>query len=76
VRELFDQGGRRFVYLYVPELDLAAHAHGSESSAWLIALEELDSAMTTLARSLRPGEGAFITADHGVVDVPPTSHVL
>jgi predicted AlkP superfamily pyrophosphatase or phosphodiesterase len=76
VRELFDQGGKRFVYLYVPELDMAAHAHGSSSSAWLVALEELDSAMTALARSLRPDEGAFVTADHGVIDVPATAHVL
>ncbi|QDZ16657.1 alkaline phosphatase family protein [Humibacter ginsenosidimutans] len=76
VRELFDQGGSRLVYLYVPELDVAAHAHGSESDAWLIALEEFDAAMSALARSLRTDEGALITADHGVVDVPARAHVL
>jgi predicted AlkP superfamily pyrophosphatase or phosphodiesterase len=76
VRELFDRGGRCLVYLYVPELDVAAHADGSESNAWLVALEELDSAMSALARSLRAREGGFVTADHGVVDVPVTSHVL
>jgi predicted AlkP superfamily pyrophosphatase or phosphodiesterase len=76
VRELFDRGGRRLVYLYVPELDVAAHAAGWESDAWLIALEELDSAVSGLARSLRAGEGAFVTADHGILDVPAGSHVL
>jgi predicted AlkP superfamily pyrophosphatase or phosphodiesterase len=76
VREVFDRGGKSLVYLYVPELDVAAHAHGSESDTWLLALEELDSVMATLARALRVGEGAIITADHGVLDVPATSHVL
>lgn len=76
VRDLFDRGGKRLVYLYVPELDVAAHASGWESDAWLVALEELDSAMARLARSLRAGEGAFVTADHGILDVPQTSHVL
>lgn len=76
VRDLFDRGGRCLAYLYVPELDMAAHASGSESDAWLVALEELDSAMAHLARVLRHGEGAFVTADHGVLDVPPRSHIL
>lgn len=76
VRELFDHGGKRLVYLYVPELDVAAHAEGAESNAWLLALEELDSVVSALARDLRAGEGAFITADHGILDVPATSHVL
>ncbi|GAB3388107.1 alkaline phosphatase family protein [Humibacter soli] len=76
VRELFDRGGRQLAYLYVPELDVAAHARGSESDAWLVALEQLDSVMTSLARSLRSGEGAFVTADHGILDIPATSHVV
>ncbi len=76
VRDLFDRGGRRLVYLYVPELDVAAHAEGWQSSAWLVALEELDSAMSALARGLRAGEGGFVTADHGILDVPASSHVL
>ncbi|HWD62177.1 MAG TPA: alkaline phosphatase family protein [Humibacter sp.] len=76
VRDLFDRGGRQVVYLYVPELDVIAHAQGSESDAWLVALEQLDSVMSTLARSLRAGEGAFVTADHGILDVPQGSHVL
>ncbi|MHA7986611.1 alkaline phosphatase family protein [Rathayibacter sp. CAU 1779] len=76
IRELFDRGGKRLVYLYVPELDVAAHGQGSESSSWLIALEELDSVMSMLARTLRAGEGAFVTADHGILDVPASSHVI
>ena len=76
VRELFDRGGKRLVYMYVPELDVAAHAAGCESNSWLIALEELDAAMSGFARSLRAGEGAFVTADHGILDVPATSHIL
>ena len=76
VRELFDRGGRQIAYLYVPELDMTAHAKGWESDAWLVALEQLDSLMSALARSLHRGEGALITADHGILDVPRSSHVV
>ena len=76
VRELFDRGGRSLAYLYVPELDVAAHAQGWQSDQWLLALETLDAAMSALARTLRPREGAFVTADHGVLDVPATGHVI
>jgi predicted AlkP superfamily pyrophosphatase or phosphodiesterase len=76
VREVFDAGGPRLAYLYVPELDVAAHAQGSDSPAWTAALEELDAAMSELSRSLGAREGALLTADHGVVDVPAHKHVV
>jgi predicted AlkP superfamily pyrophosphatase or phosphodiesterase len=75
-REVFDRGGKALVYLYVPELDVASHAHGGESAHWLSALEELDSAVATLVRRLGPREGALVTADHGAIDVPSHRHVL
>ncbi|MEO8906552.1 MAG: nucleotide pyrophosphatase/phosphodiesterase family protein [Microbacteriaceae bacterium] len=75
-RRILDAGGRSISYLYVPELDIASHAHGWESDAWLAALEELDAQVSTFAQGLRKRDAALVTADHGVLDVPVTSHVL
>ncbi|OUE09054.1 Type I phosphodiesterase / nucleotide pyrophosphatase [Clavibacter michiganensis] len=75
-RALLDREPRALVYLYVPELDQAAHAHGWQSDRWLRILEELDAAAGPFLDRLRPREGALITADHGIVDVPATSQVL
>jgi Uncharacterized proteins of the AP superfamily len=74
--QLLRNGGRSLIYLYVPELDLAAHASGVHSDAWVSRLEELDAAVCDLGRALRGREGAFLTADHGMIDVPATGHVM
>jgi hypothetical protein len=70
------RGGKRIGYLYVPELDMAAHSHGWQSDKWIRALEELDSAVSAFVPDLKGDEGALLTADHGVIDVPETSQVL
>lgn len=75
-RDLLDEGGRRLVYLYVPELDMTAHARGWESPEWTAALELLDGEFSAFARRLGGREAALVTADHGVLDVAPSSHVL
>lgn len=75
-RNLLDRGGRQLVYLYVPELDVIAHAKGSESNRWLAQLEQLDGELARFTETLGRAEGAVLTADHGVLDVPHTSHVL
>jgi hypothetical protein len=75
-RSILDDDGRSITYLYVPELDTAAHAEGWQSDRWTHLLEELDSVVQSFVRSLRAGEGVLLTADHGVIDVPQTSHVL
>lgn len=63
------------VYVYVPELDQAGHAHGWQSTQWTDALEQLDSAVRGILPDLGP-VGLVLTADHGVLDVPEHSHVL
>jgi len=75
-RSVLDAPGRSISYVYVPELDMTAHAEGWQSDRWTHLLEELDSAVQSFARTLRAGEGMLLTADHGVIDVPSTSHVL
>ncbi|KQV07999.1 hypothetical protein ASC63_12610 [Leifsonia sp. Root112D2] len=75
-RAILDRGGKALIYLYVHELDVAAHAHGWQSDAWLAQLETLDSEMSTLGAGLRAGESALVTADHGVLDVPREAQIL
>ena len=75
-RAVLDSTAGALVYLYVPELDQAAHALGWESAKWLRKLEEVDAAVTELAAGLRRTEGLLVTADHGMLDVPARSHIL
>lgn len=75
-RDLMDSGGRQLIYLYVPELDVIAHAAGAESTKWLEQLEALDADVAAFAEGLRPREGVLVTADHGVLDVAEHNHVL
>lgn len=64
------------VYLYAPDLDSVGHRHGWESDQWSATLERVDAAAQRLADVLRPGIGALITADHGMVDVPAHRRLL
>jgi len=68
--------GRALVYVYVPELDMAGHAHGWQSPQWTNALEELDAGVAQLERELGPRHGALVTADHGMVDVSPAGRLF
>lgn len=68
--------GPGLTYLYVAELDQLAHARGWESPEWTAALETVDALVADFARRLGPGRGALLTADHGVVDVPESGHIL
>lgn len=68
--------GPALVYLYVPELDVAAHAHGLDSGQWVAALETVDAAVAELATSLGRTQGLLVTADHGIVDVPAAAQVV
>jgi hypothetical protein len=70
------RGPSALTYLYVPELDAAAHAKGWESDAWVAALEELDAALGAFLPLVGPRDGVLVTADHGVVDVPHERQVL
>lgn len=67
---------RALVYVYVPELDMAAHARGWLSDKWIGELETLDAEASRFAAALPATTGLVVTADHGVVDVPADRHVL
>jgi hypothetical protein len=69
-------GPPALVYVYVPELDTASHAHGLESPNWVAALEELDAALGRFLPGLGPTHGLVVTADHGVIDVPHEAQLV
>ncbi len=75
-RAQLDAAGGGLAYVYVPELDQVAHRYGWESERWLAALEELDAAVRSFVASPRGREGILVTADHGMVDVPSSGHVM
>ena len=75
-RNILDTHDRALVYVYVPELDQAAHKHGWQSGQWIDRLEELDSAVRSFSAGLGKREGLILTADHGIVDVADHNHVL
>ncbi|MGO4534163.1 alkaline phosphatase family protein [Leifsonia sp. 2MCAF36] len=74
--EIVAGSGPGLTYLYVAELDQLAHARGWESPDWTAALETVDALVASFTRRLGPGRGALLTADHGVVDVPQSGHIL
>ncbi|PFG31267.1 alkaline phosphatase family protein [Paramicrobacterium agarici] len=67
----------QFVYLYIPELDKIAHKHGWRSERWIAALETVDSELSRLHALVDTRRtGILVTADHGIIDVPPEDQVL
>lgn len=69
-------GESSFVYLYVDELDRAAHAYGWQSEQWVRRLEQFDAALDGFLRSLPADVGVALTADHGIVDVADFEQVM
>lgn len=74
-KDLLSDPREKVVYLYIPELDQIAHAQGWKSQAWLNQLEDVDGYIAKLSSELRKTSGIIVTADHGVVDVPHSSHI-
>ncbi|MFJ3726506.1 alkaline phosphatase family protein [Streptomyces sp. NPDC090045] len=65
-----EAGDRSLVYTYFSELDGAGHRHGVDSDAWRGQLMLVDRLVQRLAEQLPPRTALYVTADHGMVDVP------
>ncbi|MEV7289822.1 nucleotide pyrophosphatase/phosphodiesterase family protein [Streptomyces sp. NPDC093252] len=63
-------GDRALVYTYYAELDGAGHRHGVDSDPWRGQLMYVDRLVQRLAEQLPPRAALYVTADHGMVDVP------
>jgi hypothetical protein len=66
---------RALAMVYHGELDATGHACGCGSDAWRYHLGHVDKLAEQLAGALPPGTTLYITADHGMVDVPPQDRV-
>jgi hypothetical protein len=64
------QGDRSLVYVYYGDLDATGHREGCRSQAWVRELARVDTFVRRLAEVLPAGAGLWVTADHGMVDVP------
>jgi type I phosphodiesterase/nucleotide pyrophosphatase len=61
---------RALVYTYYSELDAMGHRHGVDSDAWRGQLAMVDRLVRRLAEQLPPRAALYVTADHGMVDIP------
>jgi hypothetical protein len=68
--EALGAGERSFVYLYYRDLDFIGHTTGVGSTRWREELAYVDGFVQRLAEQLPPDATLFVTADHGMVDVP------
>jgi Type I phosphodiesterase / nucleotide pyrophosphatase len=66
---------RGFVLTYTGDLDATGHAWGCGSAAWQYQLRHTDALAAQLAEALPAGIPLYITADHGMVDVPPDRRI-
>jgi hypothetical protein len=62
---------RGLVMVYTGDLDSTGHAWGCTSAAWRFQLAHVDRLAEQLAGALPAGTALHVTADHGMVDVPP-----
>jgi Type I phosphodiesterase / nucleotide pyrophosphatase len=66
---------RSFALVYTGDLDGTGHACGSTSAAWPYQLAHVDLLARQLADALPAGTPLYVTADHGMVDVPAADRV-
>jgi hypothetical protein len=69
------QSDRSLVMVYHGELDATGHVFGCASDAWRYHLGHVDKLAEQLAGALPPGTALHVTADHGMVDVPPQDRI-
>ncbi|MEW2131669.1 nucleotide pyrophosphatase/phosphodiesterase family protein [Streptomyces sp. NPDC005435] len=63
-------GDRSLVYTYYAELDGAGHRYGVGSDTWRGQLMTVDRLAQRLAEQLPPRGALYVTADHGMIDIP------
>jgi hypothetical protein len=68
--EVLEESDRAFVYLYYSDLDFVGHGLGVDSENWREQLAYVDSLVQWLAARLPADSALYVTADHGMVDIP------
>lgn len=67
--------GPAFSYAYHGDLDLLGHIYGPGSPPWRLQLAHVDRLAAAIAAGLPAGAALVVTADHGMVHVPPGARV-
>jgi predicted AlkP superfamily pyrophosphatase or phosphodiesterase len=67
--------GPALSYAYHGDLDLLGHVYGPGSEPWLLQLAHVDRLAAAIADRLPAGAALVVTADHGMVHVPPEHRV-
>jgi hypothetical protein len=73
--EALEASDRSFVYLYYRDLDFIGHTTGVGSARWREELAYVDTLVERLAEQLPSDATLFVTADHGMVDIPADRRV-
>lgn len=68
--------GPAFVYLYEGDLDHVGHGFGVDSPQWRELLVRIDRDLELLREALPSDVCLLVTGDHGMVDVPASSHIV
>ncbi|SFK61176.1 alkaline phosphatase family protein [Geodermatophilus ruber] len=68
-------GPRTLVYGYTAELDLTGHVRGLDSASWRAQLVLVDRLVEQVVAGLPDDAALLVTADHGMLDVPPATRV-
>ena len=63
-------GDRSLIYTYYSEVDGKGHRFGVDSDAWRGQLMYVDRLAQRLAEQLPPRSALYVTADHGMLDIP------
>ena len=66
---------RGLAMVYTGDLDSTGHACGCTSPAWRFQLAHVDRLAEQLAGALPTGTALYITADHGMTDVPASERI-
>jgi hypothetical protein len=65
-----DRGHRSLVYTYASELDFVGHVRGPASDSWSAQLSMIDRQIELIAKRLPSGTSLYVTADHGMTEMP------
>ncbi len=65
-----------YTHLYLPEIDSICHRLGVGHESVIPLVEDIDAQLDRLATSLGGRARIIVTADHGLIDVPPAQQTL
>ncbi len=66
--------GPTYTYLYLLTVDKLSHAHGASSDEVAAEVARVDSLLARVRETVPQSVRMIVTADHGLVDVPPERH--